>query len=118
MALLDLRQLETFTIIGYDEYLELYADLLQEVPLQLEQIRAAIQQDDTLERKNIAHALRGILAYFGCAAMSARLAELEVPATVTPPDQATAIHTELLALWETSLAAIQHWEKSVPGFAP
>ena len=115
--LLNLRQLETFCIIGYDDYLELLGDLSLEVPARLEQIRAAIEHGDAVELKTIAHSLRGILAYFGCAALNERFAALEAPDAVAPPEQAAAIDGQLQTLWQDSLAAIKAWEKSVPGFA-
>ena len=64
-----------------------------------------------------AHGLRGVLAYFGCVAVTKRLAQLETQECV-PPEQAAGIHAELLDLWEQSLAALAEWEKSVPDFGP
>jgi HPt (histidine-containing phosphotransfer) domain-containing protein len=115
--LLDFHQLETFIVIGIDDYRELLGDVVIEVPQQLEQIREAIQQGDAVTLKARAHGLRGLLAYFGCVAMTRRLAHLETQAGVAPA-QADATHAELQALWEQSLAALAEWEKSVPDFGP
>lgn len=117
LPLLDYRQLETFIVIGIDEYHELLGDVTIEAPQQLGQIRAAIQQGDSATLKNRAHGLRGLLAYFGCVAVTRRLAQLETQDSV-PPEQAESIHAELLDLWEQSLAALAEWEKSVPDFGP
>ena len=65
----------------------------------------------------IGFALRGLLAYFGCIAMTARLAALENQTSIAP-EQAAAIRAELNDLWERSLAALRQWENSLPGFMP
>ena len=116
-ALLDFHQLETFVVIGVADYLDLLGDVIEDVPIQLEQIRVAIQDGDSPHLKARSHGLRGLLAYFGCIAMTARLAELETQASVAP-EQASAIHSELQNLWQASLAALKEWEKSLPGFVP
>ena len=116
-GLLDIRQLETFVVIGVADYLSLLADVINDVPIQLEQIRAAIEQGDLPHLHARAHALRGLLAYFGCIAMTARLAALENQTSIAP-EQAAAIRAELNDLWERSLAALRQWENSLPGFMP
>lgn len=113
--LLNLHQLEVFSVIGYDGYLELLGDLIVEVPARLDQLRVCIQQGKAIERKAIAHSLRGILAYFGCAAINVRFAALEELETV-PPEQAGAIDAELQTLWQDTLDAIRAWEMAKPGF--
>lgn len=115
--LLDYHQLETFVVIGVVDYLDLLGDVIADVPGQLDQIRAAIEQGDELHLKARAHALRGLVAYFGCVGMSGRLAELERQEGIAP-GQAAAIHAELDDLWQQSLSALKTWEKSLPGFSP
>ncbi|NQX02929.1 response regulator, partial [bacterium] len=115
--LLDALQLEPFISIGYDDYLDLLGDVIDNVPGQLEQIRTAIKDADTATLSARAHSLRGMLSYFGCIAMTTRLHQLELQ-DMPRPGQAIDIHTELRALWEESLTAIKAWEKSVPDFAP
>lgn len=116
-TLLDHQQLESFIDLGFDDYLDLLGDVIHDVPGHLAHLRAAIQQGDSRELNARAHSLRGMLSYFGCVAMTDRLARMEHHESVVP-DQAAATHSELHSLWEKSLAAIKAWEKSVPGFAP
>jgi HPt (histidine-containing phosphotransfer) domain-containing protein len=116
-SLLDYRQLEMFIVIGIDDYRELLGDVAIEAPQRLGQIRDAFQQGDSAMLKDRAHGLRGLLAYFGCVAVTKRLAQLETQ-EIVPPEQAASTHAELLDLWEQSLAALAEWEKSVPDFAP
>lgn len=115
-TLLDLRQVEHLILIGRMDYLDLLGDVMRDVPLHLESIRSAIQEGDITELQARAHNLRGMISYFGCAAMAARLARLELHETIAP-DQARAVHTELQSIWEQSLAAIKQWEKTIPEFA-
>jgi len=115
--LLDYHQLETFVVIGVADYLELLDDVIKDVPVQLAQIRVAMQQGNTQQVKARAHGLRGLVAYFGCVAMTARLAHLENQDQLSP-EQAATTHGELLGLWDQSLDALRQWEKSLPGFAP
>jgi len=115
--LLDYHQLETFVVIGVADYLELLDDVIKDVPVQLAQIRTAIQQRNTEQVKARSHGLRGLVAYFGCVAMTARLAHLENQDELTH-EQAAAIQTELLGIWDQSLDALRQWEKTLPGFAP
>jgi len=116
LALIDPRQLETFIVIGVVDFLDLLGDVIRDVPVHLEYIKSAIEMGNRGELNNRAHSLRGMLAYFGCLAMTARLNQLEHQ-TICPPDQAVTTHTELLTLWQQSLNAIKEWEKSVPEFA-
>lgn len=111
--LLDYHQLETFVVIGIADYLELLSDVVRDVPVQIEQIRAAIRQNDLSSLQTRTHSLRGLLAYFGCVAMTARLLQLENQASVEP-GAADAIHRELTGLWDKSLAALREWEKTLP----
>jgi hypothetical protein len=113
--LLDYHQLETFVVIGVVDYLDLLGDVIEDVPVQLGQIQAAIEQGDMVHLKARAHALRGLVAYFGCVAMTARLADLERQDNILP-GQAAATHAELQDLWHQSLAALRAWEKSLPDF--
>jgi HPt (histidine-containing phosphotransfer) domain-containing protein len=109
-TLFDHQRLETFITLGID-YLDLLGNVSHDVSAHLERIRAAIKEGKPTELNASAHSLRGLLAYFGCVAMTARLAQLENQETLAP-DQATAIDAELHALWENSLAAIRHWQQS------
>jgi len=115
ITLLDYHQLETFVVIGVTDYLELLGDVIEDVPGQLAQIRAAMEQGNAPQVKARAHGLRGLVAYFGCVAMTARLAELEQQDHLST-EHAGAIHGELLDLWNQSLAALRQWERSLPGF--
>jgi len=115
-SLINTRKLHTFVLLGMADFHELLGDMLREVPLQLDQIATTIRQGDVAECKLQAHSLRGILGYFGCVAMTARLNEIEKQDSIMP-EIAEDIHTELLTLWENSLVAIREWEKSVPQFA-
>ncbi len=114
-ALLDSRKLKTFIIIGVADYRELLSDLCQEVPAQLVELEQVIAHGDLAGRQACAHALQGILAYFGCTALTGRLSELERLGSI-PREQAAPIHAELLGLWKRSYAAIKEWEQSVPEF--
>lgn len=114
--LIDIRKLRLFVILGIADYRELLGDVLREVPEQLVNIRDFIRQGDSVQRKQCAHSLRGILGYFGCVAMTARFTQVEAEETIMP-EQADAIYAELETLWQNSLAAIREWEKSVPEFA-
>lgn len=115
-ALINPGKLQTFVMLGADDYVEMLGDLMREVPEQLERMRSAIAGGDLAECRQRAHSLRGILGYFGCVVMTARLAALESREAVMP-EEAAAIHAEFQALWQASLAAIREWEKSVPEFA-
>lgn len=115
--LLDLDQLESFTAIGYDDYLDLLDDVLRDIPDHLEGIRVSIHAGNSADFRSRAHAFRGMISYFGCVALTDRLAGLEHQPEVAPA-QADAIHTELKDLWDRSFAAIKDWEISVPDFAP
>lgn len=116
IPLLDCHQLQTFVVIGVADYLELLGEVIEDVPVQLAQIRDSIQQGNVPQVKARTHGLRGLVAYFGCVAMTARLACLENQDQCSP-EQASAIHLELQALWQQSLAALREWEKSLPGYA-
>ena len=114
-SLIDVRQLETFIDLGCDGYFDILGDLIQEVPVSISTICTNIAEGDTLALKRHAHSLKGILGCFGCVAISNRIVALEHEASV-PPAQAESLHAELLEIWQTSLAAIKEWEKSVPAF--
>ena len=114
-SIINTRKLQTFVILGIDDYTEMLGDLMREVPEQLEQMRIDIERGNFAECRQCAHSLRGILGYFGCVAMTARLAELETRESLMP-EEAAAIHAEYQTLWHDSLAAIREWEKSIPGF--
>ncbi len=115
--LLDLGQLESFAGIGYDDYLDLLSDVVRDVPRHLEGIRASIDAGNSTDVRSRLHSFRGMISYFGCIALTDRLAGMEQHPEI-PPDQAVGIHSELQSLWDRSLAAIKDWEKSVPDFAP
>jgi PAS domain S-box-containing protein len=114
--LIDFRQLKPLAALGIEDFLDLLGDVIQDVPAHLEKVRVAIHTDDQAELKSRAHAFRGMVANYGCIALAQRLTQLEYHDQVTS-DQATAIHTELLVLWENSLAAIHDWQKTVPELA-
>ncbi|MCX6878497.1 MAG: ATP-binding protein [Verrucomicrobia bacterium] len=116
-ALIDTRQLDTFIDLGSVAYHDILGDLIRDVPASLEHLRAVIQAGDTAACKRRAHSLKGILACFGCVAMTARLAELEQQEGDAAPEHATPLHAELQDLWQRSLSAIREWEKSVPAFS-
>ena len=115
-ALINPGKLQTFVMLGGDDYRELLGDLIREVPEQLDRMRTAIAAGDVAECRQRAHSLRGILGYFGCVVMTARLGALESRDAVMPEEAAT-IHADFQDLWHNSLAAIREWEKSVPEFA-
>ena len=114
--LLDLDQLESFAAIGYEDYLELLSDVIRDIPGHLEGIRVSIEAGTTAETKSRVHLFRGMLSYFGCVALTDRLAELERHSEIAA-DQAASIHAEIQQLWDRSFAAIKQWEISVPDFA-
>ena len=115
--LLDLDPLETFAVLGYDDYLDLLSDVIRDVPGHLDAVRAANLAGNPADVSSRVHSFRGMVSYFGCIALTGRLAELERQPAIAPT-QAAAIHAELQDLWDRSLAAIKDWEKSVPDFAP
>ena len=115
--LLDLEPLEVFATLGYDDYLDLLDDVIRDVPGHLESFRAAIHAGNPADVSSRVHTFRGMVSYFGCIALTGRLAELEHQPAIAPT-QAAAIQAELQELWDRSLAAIRDWEKSVPDFAP
>ena len=115
--LLDLEPLEVFATLGYDDFRELLSDVIRDVPGHLESFRAAIHAGNPADVSSRVHTFRGMVSYFGCIALTGRLAELEHHPAIAPTE-APAIHAELQDLWNRSLAAIKNWEKSVPEFAP
>jgi len=115
-VLVNTDKLRTFLILGVDDYVEMLGDLIGEVPEQLDRMRDAIQSGDIADCRQAAHSLRGILGYFGCVAMTARLGQLEGRPSLAA-EEAPTIHAEFQSLWSASLAAIRQWEKSVPDFA-
>jgi len=112
VPLLDYHQLETFAVIGVADYLRLLAEVIEDIPKQMDQIRAAIQEGNVPQIRARAHGLRGLVAYFGCVAMTERLAQLENQEHF-PPAQASAIHAELEDVWQNSLAALNAWQQSL-----
>ena len=114
--LINTRKLQTFVLLGIDDYLEMLGDLMREVPAQLTRLRSAIEQGNSDDCKQCAHMMRGILGYFGCVAMTDKLASLENQPNL-PPTEATATYQDFQALWQHSLTAIREWEKSIPDFA-
>lgn len=115
--LLDPSQLETFIMLGYEDYADLLDDVKRDVPGYFTVIRSAIASGDSKACAAAAHSCRGMLSYFGCTALTSQLAKLE---NGVLPDKSCAesVHNELLAIWESTLNAILKWEKSVPDFAP
>ena len=116
-SLLNLEPLEVFATLGYDDYFDLLSDVIRDVPGHLESVRAAIHSGNPAEVSSRVHNFRGMVSYFGCIALTDRLAELEHHPAIAPTE-APAIHAELQDLWDRTLAAIKDWEKSVPDFAP
>ncbi|KAB2640420.1 MAG: Hpt domain-containing protein [Verrucomicrobia bacterium] len=117
LPLLDYHQLETFAVIGVADYLRLLTEVIEDIPKQMDQIRAAIQEGNVPQILARAHGLRGLVAYFGCVAMTESLAQLEKQEHF-PPAQATAIHAELQSVWQQSLAALNAWQQSLPSSSP
>ncbi len=115
--LLDLEPLESFVVLGYEDYLDLLGDVIRDVPGHLESIHTAILAGNSADVSTRVHSFRGMVSYFGCIALTGRLAELERQPAIAPTE-AAAIHTELQDLWDRSLAALKDWEKSVPDFVP
>ena len=115
-TLLDRQRLATFIAHGVD-CIDLLDKVSYDVPKQLEHLGVALVQGNCPELHARAHSLRGLLAYFGCVAMAARLAQLENQSSVTP-EQATVILAELQALWQNSLAAIHEWQHPLPAAVP
>lgn len=113
--LINRSQLASFIAIGREDFLNLLGDVVRDVPRHLDRIRNVVTRGDENGLKDAAHSLRGMLSYFGCIALTARLASFENRETVAP-ELAGSLHTELETLWESSLAAINEWEKSVPEF--
>ncbi|MEI6674114.1 MAG: ATP-binding protein [Verrucomicrobiota bacterium] len=114
--LIDTQQLDTFIEIGSAGYHDIIGDLIRDVPEHVNHIRDAIHAADAAMLKRRLHSLKGILACFGCVAMTQRLAHLEQQAGITPA-LAAPLHRELHDLWEKSLSAIMEWERSVPAFS-
>ena len=88
LPLINIRKLQTFVMLGIDDYVEMLGDLMREVPEQLEQIRIAIEQGNLEDCREHAHSMRGILGYFGCVTMTRRLASLESRTSLMPEDAA------------------------------
>jgi len=112
VQLLDFHQLESYSVIGVEDYLRLLGDVIVDIPNQMAEIRDAVEQGNAPQFKARAHGLRGLVAYFGCVAMAARLAQLENQEDIAPT-LASAIHTELQVIWEQSLAALNIWRQSM-----
>ena len=115
-ALIDPEQLETFIDLGAAAYRDILGDATRLLPAYLAAIRDSIAENDVAKLNASAHKARGTLLTFGCAAMTKKCDELEILKTLIP-NQALAIHAELEALWQQTLAAIKQWERSVPEFA-
>lgn len=115
--LLDPRQLETFVMLGYEDYADLLADVTNDVPGYLATIRSAVLAGDAAATSAAAHSCRGMLSYFGCVALTDRLAGIE-HSPQRDASSAEPEYVELVALWDATRAAILRWEQSVPDFAP
>lgn len=115
VSLINARQLDTFIDLGVDDYRDMLGDVIREVPGYLQSIRVAVEEGNMGELKRRAHSLKGLLSYFGCVAMTARLAVLEEIGAVAAV-HAEPLHTELRELWDRSLEGIREWEKTVPSF--
>lgn len=100
--------------IGREAYLDLLNDMVEAVPPYLGRIRAAIETANGADLDHQAHAMRGMVSYFGCVGLTRRLHALR--GTLPAADQAAAIHAELDALWRQSHAAIKEWERTLPEF--
>jgi HPt (histidine-containing phosphotransfer) domain-containing protein len=112
---LDTNQLETFVEIGHSDYREIFEDFIHQIPLYLERIYQAIRDADSSTLRATVHSLRGMASLFGCVTLTQRLAQLEQDLEVHPA-HAQHIHTELHSLWQSNLAALEAWEKSIPEF--
>jgi HPt (histidine-containing phosphotransfer) domain-containing protein len=115
--LLDPSQLETFIMLGYEDYADLLGDVERDVPGYFNIIHSAIASGDSKACSAATHSCRGMLSYFGCVALTSLLAELE-NGVLPDKSRAESVHNELLTTWESTLNAILKWEKSVPDFAP
>ncbi|GAA5115546.1 Hpt domain-containing protein [Luteolibacter yonseiensis] len=116
-SLLDVSQLDTFVMLGYDEYSELLGDVRREVPNYFTVIHGAIASGDSKTCSAACHSCRGMLSYFGCVVLNNLLGGLE-NGPLPDKSQADPIHDELLTTWNNSLNALLGWEKTVPDFAP
>ncbi len=114
-VLLDLDQLENFVDLGLADFLDILGDVLGDVPTHIEMIHSAIRDGDAATLRARAHSSRGMLANFGCVAMTGFLHRLEHEGPVAP-ELAGSVRDELENLWQQSYSAIKDWEKSVPGF--
>lgn len=119
-GILDTEQLETFLMLGYEDYENLLGDVVREVPSYISTIHASILAGDSSACSAATHSFRGMLSYFGCIKLTERLALLEKNA-LPEASRAGDIQAELLELWKKSLAAIRQWESDSdfhPGSPP
>jgi HPt (histidine-containing phosphotransfer) domain-containing protein len=115
-ALIMPEQLETFFDLGVAAYREILDDAMGQIPDLFATIRDAIGENDIVKLNHAAHKVCGTLLTFGCVTLEERCKALQIQKSFSA-GQVAAVHTELLALWEQTLAAIREWEKSVPDFA-
>ena len=115
--LLDHNQLETFIMLGYDDYADLLNDVRREVPGYFTTIRSAIASGDSKSCSAASHSCRGMLSYFGCIALNNLLSVLE-NGPLPDASSAESVHDQLLTVWDDTLFAIQEWAESVPDFIP
>jgi len=115
--LLDISQLDTFVMLGYEDYADLLKDVKNDVPEYFNTIRQSIATGDAKACRAASHSCRGMLSYFGCVALTHLLDDLENGA-LPGEGAAESTHAKLVATWEKTLTALQEWEKSVPDFSP
>ncbi len=119
-GILDTEQLETFLMLGYEDYANLLGDVVTEVPSYIATIHSSILSRDSGIYSAAIHSFRGMISYFGCINLTEKLAFLEKNA-LPEASFASDIQAELLKLWEKSLAAIRQWESDSdfhPGSPP
>lgn len=115
--LLDVSQLDTFVMLGYEDYADLLSDVKNDVPEYFRTIRAAIAAGDAKACRAASHSCRGMLSYFGCVALTHILDGLE-NGPLPEEGAAESTYNKLVATWEKTLTALVEWEKSVPDFSP
>ena len=112
MPLMDFARLEEFREFD-DEALtmtrEVIALFLQDTPLRLQAIAAAVAAGDAGALSTAAHALKGAAGNVGANALHVHAGELEALAKDHWPADAAARHAQLQALWEQTREAVRGW---------
>lgn len=111
--LIDTEQLDTFIDLGLADFTDILGDVISDLPNILDKLQNAIAQGNEPVVRSTAHSARGMLATFGCTAMTHALHQVEHGASI-PAAHAAAVRAELDRLWNLTLAAIQNWQQSAP----